>query len=108
MRVLSRMAAMSRSGIRPPRVASPLPATPATGTVYARSDCLDALHSSFGVGRDLVEDHPQPGAIVGRGVELGDEDRVEGGRRPGQQEFGDPVNAYALLRLQFEVRRVGH
>ena len=75
-----------------PRVPSLLPATAVRArTVYARSQ---TLQPALGEGRDLVEDHPQPGPVVGGGVEVGDEDRVERGGRPGQQELGDPVDAY--------------
>src|SRR3954468_21809978 len=101
------MEAMSRSGILPPRVASLLPAAAATGTVYARvttrphrfSRHPKTLQPPFGVRRDLVEHHAQPGAVVGGGLERGHEDRVERRRRSAQQEVGDAVNALALRRL---------
>src|SRR5690242_20915993 len=91
MRIFSRMAAISRSGIRP-----------ATGSVYAapigrltgivpgtarqlaepagRAGLVDAFQPALGVGRDLIDDHPQPGAVVGSRDELRREQRVEAHR----------------------------
>ena len=69
----SRMAAISRSGMRP-----------AIGH-QSRARVREPLQPAFGERRDLVEDHPQPPAVVAGGVERGHEDRVERGRRTGQQ-----------------------
>ena len=46
---------------------------------------FEPLQPPLGERRDLVDDHPQPGAVVGGGVERGHEDRVERGRCPGEQ-----------------------
>src|SRR3954454_4095646 len=96
IRMRSRMAAISRSGMRP-----------ATGSVYARASRrlrgFEALQPALGERRDLVDDHPHPGTVVDGGVERGHEDGVEGGGSAGQQPVGDAVHAIALAGLQVEV-----
>ncbi len=60
-------------------------------TLVASLGCaVDAFEASLGVGGDLVDDHAQPPAVVGGGVEGRDEDRVERVGRPGQQRAALP------------------